>query len=161
MNRDEIIWEDERIIAFRKRGSMVLDSVQRNTASIGYAGSDRVNENGYDGFRISLDPVINEKGQPLRFALIAQNALELRTKINRNEPLSIATSYPVTGARLLGSENTFEYVSGTLEAELVDRIDEFDAGFELVQSGDSVQRNGVEIVEDGIEYVWLEYLTTL
>lgn len=140
---------------------MVLDSVQRNPASIGYVGSDRANEDGYSGFRISLDPIINEKGQPLRFALIALDALKLRAKLSSNEPLRVATSYPLSASRLLGSENIFEYVSGGVEAELNDRLDEFDAGYELVQSGDSVRQNGVEIVEDGIEYVTLEYLTTL
>ena len=155
-----IIWEDDQRIAYRKRGSMVLDSIQRDKSSVGYVGSDRINEDCYVGFREPIDMVVNEKGQPLRFALVATNALAVRARLSKNEPLTVATSYPLTASRLLGNMNSYTFVPGGVEGELRDREDEFDAGLELVQSGDSLRANGIEIVEDAIEYVTLECVRT-
>lgn len=116
-------------------------------------------EDGYGGFSETVEPVVNVKNQPLRFALIAVDALNIRAKLRNNESVTIATTYPLTAARLMGSDNGIEYIPGGIEAELIDRP-EIDCGFELVQSGDSVRQNGLQIVEDDIEPVMLESLYT-
>lgn len=138
---------------------MILKSIERDPTAQGFLGSDRLKEDGYTGFSESVEPVMNAKGQPLRFALIATNSLKTRTKLINNEPLVIATSYPATTTRIMGPANEIEYVAGGLEAELIDRP-EIDCAFELVQSGDSVRQNGLQIIEDDIESVTLESLYT-
>lgn len=131
----------------------------RDKTSLGFVGSDRTKEDGYEGYSESLGPVMNEKQQALRFALIAVNADRIRSKLTNGDQLKIATSYPNVAATMMPNTYT-EYVVGCIEAELNDRWDTIDAGFELVQSGDSVRQNGLEIVEDDILPVNLEYLWT-
>jgi ATP phosphoribosyltransferase len=155
-----IIWESSKWEVFRKRGVEVLNSIQRNPSSIGYVGSDRMKEDGYTGFSETIEPIVNTAGQLLRFALIAQDPLTVRAKMSGAEPLKLVTSYPLTAIRLMGQNNKIGYVSGGIEAELRDDSNDYDAGFELVQSGDSVRQNKLEIVEDGIEFVTLECVRT-
>lgn len=138
---------------------MVVRSVERDIGAWGFVGSDRLGEVGYTGFSETVEPIINPAGQPLRFALIATSSLRVRTKLASKQPMVVATSYPVTARRIMGQENQYEYVPGGVEAEIIDRSD-IDCGFELVQSGDSVRQNGLEIVEDNIESVTLESIYT-
>jgi ATP phosphoribosyltransferase len=132
----------------------------RDRTSYGFVGSDRIAEDQCDWYQETLEPIQNEKGQPLRFALIARDADRLKAKLARSEPLSVITSYPTIALSKLGVKNTVEYVGGCVEAEVLDRGEEVDAAFELVQSGDSVRENRLEIVEDDIEQVWLTLLRT-
>lgn len=157
---DGIIWEGDGITAFRKRGSMVIESIKCDKAAIGFVGSDRVLEGGYEGFRETLEPIVNARGQVLRFGLIAYNALRARTKLANNGPLTVVTSYPVVAASVLGNANTYISVPGGVEAELRDRESTLDIGFELIQSGDTVRDNNLQIIEDDIMPVNLECLRT-
>lgn len=154
--RGAIIWDDGNVQAFRKRGSAVIQSVLRDASSVGYVGTDRIDEDGLELSRENRGPVTNEAGQRLRFALIARKGSPVRDKLRADEPISIVTSYPRTANRRIGEDRVadIQVVSGSVEAELVDRPD-IDAAFELVQSGDSVRQNGLWIVEDDIRYVFL------
>lgn len=161
LKRDGIIWASDTVMAFRKRGSMVIKSIERDKAACGFVGSDRLKEDGYAGFSETIEPVVNELGQPLRFGLIAIDALKVKAKLVSNQPLKIATTYPLTAARCLNlSAENIEYFPGSIEAELVDNQQEFDCGFELIQSGDSVRQNGLTVVEDDIEQVTLQSIYT-
>lgn len=137
----------------------MIQSAMRNQTAWGYVGSDRLNEDGIDWFREIIEPVRNKNNQLLRFALIANDVDRLRRKITFNEPLSVLTSYPLTASTVIGFENNYEYIQGGIEAELRERK-EIDAGFELVQSGDSVRANGLDIVIDDIEQVNIECIRT-
>ena len=132
----------------------------REPTAHGYVGSDKLNEEQVDWFRETIEPVCNQAGQRLRFALIAQDGERMKRKLAYDEPLQLATSYPVTARRLLGQTATIQCVSGSIEAEVDDRADELDGAFELVQSGDSVRGNGLEVVVDDIEQVYLECIRT-
>lgn len=156
LTRGGIIWDDGRVQAFRKRGSAVIQSVLRNPGSSGYVGTDRIEEDGYRLYSESRGPVSNDAGQILRFALIARSDSAARNKLRANEPLAIVTSYPRIAFRQLEGTQlaSLDYVNGCIEAELIDRPD-IDAAFELVQSGDSVRQNGLQIVEDDIQNVYL------
>jgi len=155
-----IIWEGLNVTAYRKRGSMVIESVQREPGAWGFVGSDRVMENSYGGFRETLEPVVNDKGQPLRFGLIAYNALRARAKLVGGDRLTIATSYPQIASSLLKNTENIVYVPGCVEAELRDREKDVDMGFELIQSGDTVRDNDLEVIEDNIMQITLECLRT-
>ncbi len=70
------------------------------------------------------------------------------------------TSYPETARRVLGflglSIGSLEYVEGCVESEVAERDL---VGFELVQSGKSVRKNGLTILEDDLEQVNLMKIT--
>ncbi len=119
-------------------------------------------EDGVDWFSEPIALVSNEKGQVLRFGLLALNGDMLRCKLAWGDEIRLATSYPVCADRYLGYSLpiTTEYVGGCVEAELLDRPDDFDGAFELIQSGDSVRQNGLEIVEDDIETIKLMRIRT-
>jgi ATP phosphoribosyltransferase len=151
-----IIWDDGTVQAFRKRGSAVISSVLRGANTVGYIGTDRIEEEAAELAVENRGPVINDAGQPLRFALIARPGSPATNKLRSGEPVSIVSSYPRTALERLGRERiaSVENVRGCIEAELVDRTD-IDAAFELVQSGDSVRQNGLEIIEDDLRSVYL------
>lgn len=115
--------------------------------SIGLVGSDVVGEYYEDDPRIKVDelePVKNENGDELRFAVLAGN----------NEPISncYVTSYPNTARRLLGEDIEVMVAGGSIESEIVDLGI---PGFELVQTGNSVRENGLTIITDNIARVSL------
>lgn len=151
-----IIWSGGGVQAFRKRGSSVIGSVLRTTNSVGYVGTDRLEEENAQLCSENRGAIINEAEQPLRFALIARSDSSARNKLRSGEPISIVSSYPRTALMQLGENRiaSLENVTGCIEAELVDRTD-IDAAFELVQSGDSVRQNGLAIIEDDIRFVYL------
>ena len=126
----------------------------RNPESRGLVGSDRLDEVGFDGYKESVGVVMNDNLQALRFALIAQDADRCRAKLRAGEGLRLATSYPRAATRRFPGFELM-YASGGIEAELLDQGASLDAAYELVQSGDSVRDNGLEIVEDCIEFVEL------
>lgn len=132
----------------------MVRSVARNPDSRGLVGSDRLDEMQFDGYKESVGIVMNDRQQALRFALIAQNADRCRAKLRAGEGLRLATSYPRSAMRRF-PDFEFMYASGGIEAELLDQGAGLDAAYELVQSGDSVRDNGLEIVEDCIEFVEL------
>jgi len=134
--------------------------------AFGLAGSDALNENPNPNvMTTSLMPVLNEAGQPLRFALAtrdtAQDMMMVRSKITNNEPLKIATSFPNTAVRELARLGIWGVVSaanieqGCVEGLLAERTATVDAIFEVVQSGNSVRQNGLVVLEDNIMPVML------
>ena len=139
----------------RKRGREVINSVQRNSESIGIVGSDRLDECGSQLKREVIEPIVNERAQILRFALIALQSDRVKSKLSYGEPLKLLTSYPNTAKDLLGGlAGQVVYVSGGIEAELIDRSNEdLDGAIELVQSGASVRANNLTIVEDYLRQV--------
>lgn len=138
----------------------MIQSVLRNPGSTGYVGTDRIEEDGFRLASVSRGPITNATGQILRFALIARKGSPAQDKLRSNEPLSVVTSYPRIAFRQLEGAPlaSVDYVNGCIEAELIDRTD-IDAAFELVQSGDSVRQNGLQIIEDDIQNVYLNKVT--
>lgn len=126
----------------------------RTPESRGAVGSDRLYEMQFEGAVESIAPIVNASGQSLRFAIIARDVERCRAKIRNGEVMRIITSYPNATKRLFPEVEVF-YASGGIEAELIDQADRIDAAYELVQSGDSVRENGLDIVEDAIEFVEL------
>lgn len=145
-----IIWQDGRITAYRKRGAEVLNSVVRSDDSFGLVGSDRIEEDDFRGNVEKIAPVENERGEILRFSLIARPSSELPAKQRSNDELTLVTSYPRIASRLFGERVTLIVVGGSVEAEIYERGDSVDGGFELVQSGASVTDNELTIIEDDI-----------
>lgn len=127
----------------------------RANGSRGFVGSDRLDEDAAEVRREQLMPVRNTFGQKLRFGLITADLSRIAAMLTAGEPLRIISSYPQT-TRVYFSSSIIEYVSGGIEGELIDRESEVDAGFELIQSGDSVQQNGLAIAEDDIALVYIE-----
>ena len=83
---------------YKKSGKRVIESVLNRQGSIGLVGSDVVGEYYEDDPRIKVDelePVRNENGDELRFAVLAPD----------NELTSdrYVTSYPNTARRVLGT----------------------------------------------------------
>ena len=111
-------------------------------------GSDVVGEYYEDDPRIKVDelePVRNENGDELRFAVLAAPTAEPTMK-------RYVTSYPNIAKRLLGSDIELVVAGGSIESEIVDLGI---PGFELVQTGNSVRENGLIIVTDNIARVSL------
>jgi ATP phosphoribosyltransferase len=91
-----------------------------------------------------LEPVRNENGDELRFAVLAPD----------NELTSdrYVTSYPNTARRVLGTNINLTIAGGSIESEVVDLGI---AGFELVQTGNSVRDNDLIIKSDNLARVSL------
>ena len=116
--------------------------------SIGLVGSDVVGEYYEDDPRIKVDelePVRNENGDELRFAVLAAPTAEPTMK-------RYVTSYPNTARRVLGTNINLTIAGGSIESEVVDLGI---AGFELVQTGNSVRDNDLIIKSDNLARVSL------
>lgn len=132
---------------YKKSGKRVIESVLNRQGSIGLVGSDVVGEYYEDDPRIKVDelePVRNENGDELRFAVLAPD----------NELTSdrYVTSYPNTARRVLGTNINLTIAGGSIESEVVDLGI---AGFELVQTGNSVRDNDLIIKSDNLARVSL------
>ncbi len=126
-------------------------------------GSDTIDE--YQPLDISaetLEPVAR-----LRFALAAtaKNAGSVMKRIATGDRLRIGTSYPRTAATVLGrvgvtlSMDETTIVCGGVESLPWQTELGVDAIFELVQSGASLQQNGLVIVADSLQSVELLKVT--
>jgi ATP phosphoribosyltransferase len=115
--------------------------------SLGLVGSDVVDEYFYDCADLTVSdagPMVNDKNEQLRFALIApKKIVDVNTYV---------TSYPATARRVLGNDAVIITAGGGIEAE----VDDLGiVGFELVQSGESVLQNGLTVIADNIAMVSL------
>lgn len=146
---DVFIDQGDNITFYKKSGKRVIESVLDNPASIGLVGSDVINEWFYDDPALSVEPIMpmnNQEGDALRFAVI-------RTSEQVAEDSdTYVTSYPVTARRFLGDEVTLIEAGGSIEAEVRDLGV---PGFELVQSGNSVEANGLVVAVDNLAMVSL------
>ncbi len=118
-----------------------------NPNSFGLVGSDVINEWFYEDPNIDIQPIApmnNASGDTLRFAVIAGDEL--------SAPDQYVTSYPQTARRFLGEDVELIEAGGSIEAEVNDLGV---PGFELVQSGSSVEANGLTVVVDNIAVVSL------
>lgn len=121
--------------------------------SLGLIGEDLAIEAGVSV--VPLEPIVNRSGYPLRFALLGRAGASLAGLVAAERP-SVVTSYPVMAAKLaaeIGLKAEITYVKGCIEAEVADGT--FDGAIELVQSGDSVRDNGLEILADDLYAVRL------
>ncbi len=145
------------------RSSDALKGLEyKQAGSFAIVGSDSVSEYAPKGDCEPLEPVAD-----LRFALIAtsQRVRSVRSKARAGEPLRIGTSYPKTAGAVLASvgvnavmdERTI--VSGGVESLPWQPERGVDALFELVQSGESLRQNRLEIVADGLALVSLVKVT--
>jgi ATP phosphoribosyltransferase len=155
------IWGNDQLLYFQKKEKdMAISIVNDGEPCMGYVGSNVLMEQGSNGLAItSLEPVANERKQPLRFALAmrrdARKWADVAAKLACREPLTVGTSYPRTAqislARL-GIPMTIaaEHIqSGGIES-LPYQYPDLDVIFELVQSGDSLEQNNLTILEDDI-----------
>lgn len=133
-----------------RRGERIVELCTKYPRdSIGLIGSDLATELGVRG---GVMAPIEKNGQALRFALIAQKGMSL-SRLQTIESPRIVSSYPITAQATLaalGLTPTAIYVKGAIEAELMDIREEFCAAFELVQSGDSVRDNNLQIIADDL-----------
>jgi ATP phosphoribosyltransferase len=134
-----------------------MSLAQKSIESFAIMGSDAVSEYTGRGYISEvLEPIPD-----LRFVLAATAARadEVSERILDEKTVSIGTSYPRTANRCLKVRGTkfslvdTNIVSGCVEAILYDDERSLDAIFELVQTGDSLEQNGLEIVRDAIEPV--------
>lgn len=170
---DVFIYQGAEATYYRKRDKEIARNVLlAGIGALGLAGSDALNESPVLGASSeTLLPIVNDRGQPLRFVLATcatrQAVRRVESKIANNEPLRVATSYPNTAIRdlqeKLGIDSFIPAVgrqTGGIEAVAWQFPDEVDAVFELVQTGDSVRDNGLQIIEDDITSVDLCKVTT-
>ena len=170
---DVFIYQGAEATYYRKRDKEISRNVLlAGIGALGLAGSDALTENPVPGARSeTLLPIVNDRGQPLRFVLAAcdtrQAVRRVESKIANNEPLRVATSYPNTAVRdlqeKLGINSLVPAVgrqTGGIEAVPWQYPDEIDAIFELVLSGDSLRDNELRIIEDDITSVDLCKVTT-
>ncbi len=130
------------------RGTRVVELCQQELDSVGFVGSDVAYETDVDGEVVAQ--ISN-----LRFSLLAnQRALSL-SRLQGLSDVRCVSSYPRMAAalcrRLSLDSVAITAVSGCIEGELV--RGDFDVAIELVQSGGSVEDNGLTIVEDNLEKV--------
>jgi len=132
---------------YRKSGKRVVESVMGTPGSLGLVGSDVVDEYFYGCPDLSVSdagPMVNDKNERLRFALIGPKKI-----VDTN---TYVTSYPETARRVLGNNAVIITAGGGIEAE----VDDLGiVGFELVQSGESVLQNGLTVIADNISMVSL------
>ncbi len=144
---DVFIDRDDDITFYKKSGKRVVESVLGNDTSFGLVGSDVVEEWFYDEPNLDVEeiaPMTNRRGDALRFAIIASE--------DGAQSNQYVTSYPMIAKRILGEDVELIEAGGSIEAEVQDlRV----PGFELVQSGDSVQANNLVIVADNLARVSL------
>ncbi len=170
---DVFIYQGAEATYYRKRDKEISRNVLlAGIGALGLAGSDSLNENPVPGASSeTLLPIVNDRGQPLRFVLatcdILQTTKRVESKIANNESLQIATSYPNTAIRDLMKKlginacvPALGMQTGGIEAVAWQYPDEIDAIFELVLSGDSLRDNGLQVIEDDITSVDLCKVTT-
>jgi ATP phosphoribosyltransferase len=138
----------EQASYYKKSGRRVIESVLAQENSFRLVGSDVVDEYYTGDSRVEVDEleaVRNSNGDELRFAVLTASGIELTAK-------RYVTSYPTIARRLLGDDIELVVAGGSIESEIVDLGI---PGFELVQTGNSVRENGLQISIDELARVSL------
>lgn len=140
-----------------KRDKDIINNVLANPRpSFGLLGSDAVSEfSGEGAEQLLLDPVMSIKGLRFAVATLPNRLDRFKRKVAGEEPLALGTAYPITLKKELGDRALGAIVQGGAIESLPEQYPDLDGIFELVRSGDSLRRQGLEIVEDDIAPVKL------
>lgn len=158
----EIIYAVNDTLYIRERDKEILRSMQRKPlGTFALLGRDILDEQGISSYLDVQDlqePITNDAGQPLRYAVMARTDRIkcVEQKIAAGEPLRMGTAYLNTMNRELAALRIpaiTEYpnvVTGKVEKMLYEDERNLDAVFDQVQSGDSAKAMELTILYDNI-----------